>query len=119
MTTNELLQLDCRIESNKAILQKALKHLKPLSRYEKEIPIESLEKVIFATSRKYEVSIKDVRPSPFSNARESIWHSSIIDDRRPLSPYDVYGISIYEVLCKSVIKMHSMVKKNEVKERKQ
>jgi hypothetical protein len=118
MTTNELLELDCRIEGNKAILQKALKMLKPFTKYEEDIPTESLEKVIFAISRKYEISIKEVYPAPFSNKKETIWHATIINDARPLDAYCVHGISIYEVLCKSIVKMHSMLKKNEVKERK-
>ena len=48
MKTEDIINLDCRKEENKEIIQKVLRKIKPLSRYPDgcDIPFEAIEKAI-------------------------------------------------------------------------
>ena len=117
MKISSILELDCRLEENKEKLQKVLKMIKPLSRYDGDVPMESLEKVAFGVMRKYEISIAKISPSPFANSKETTWHASIFSGKKCLYLSEVYGASLYEVMSKTVIFMYSKVKSGELKER--
>ena len=112
MTTNQVLQLDCREEENKKIIQKVLKQIKPLSKYseEEEIPFWAIEKAITVMSKKYNVRVRDFSPDIWANKNETIWRGVVINDT-DLTTICVYGITLYEVFAKVAIQMYSMVRK--------
>jgi uncharacterized membrane protein YjdF len=118
-TTKEILDLDCREEKNKAIIQKVLRQLKPLSKYseEEEIPLMAIEKVIKIMSSKYYVRIQALVPDIWVNHDLDIWRGEIINEVDYKQKF-IYGASIYEVLAKAAILIYSGVKKKEYKERK-
>lgn len=113
MTTNQILNLDYRLEENKKIIQKVLRQIKPLSRCseDEEIPIEYLEKAITVMSKKYKLRIGSISPDVWTNEKYSIWRSTIISDKNLQTIGIVWGISMYEVLAKTCIKMYSEIKR--------
>ena len=112
MTTNQVLQLDCRKEENKKVIQKVLKQIKPLSKYsdEEEIPFWAIEKAITVMSKKYNMRVREFVPEVWANKNETIWRATVIDESN-LSITNVYGISLYEVFAKVAVQMYSMVRK--------
>jgi len=112
MTTNQVLQLDCREKENAKIIQKVLKQIKPLSKYsdENEIPFWAIEKAITVMSKKYNMRVRDFAPDVWANKNETIWRATVIDETN-LSTISVYGISLYEVFAKVAVQMYSMVRK--------
>lgn len=112
MTTNQVLQLDCREEENKKIIQKVLKQIKPLSKYsdEDEIPFWAIEKAISVMSKKYNVRVREFNPDVWANKNETIWRATVVNETN-LSTISVYGISLYEVFAKVAVQMYSMVRK--------
>lgn len=115
MKTEQILNLDCRKEENKQIIQKVLKQIKPLSKYSDEIPLWAIEKAIATMSKKYFMRIREIVPDIKANEQKLLWRATIINETN-LEMYNVYGIEFYEVMAKCVIVMYSMVKK-EIKKR--
>ena len=64
MKTEDIINLDCRKEENKEIIQKVLRKIKPLSRYPDgcDIPFEAIEKAITVMCKKYCLRIKEFVP---------------------------------------------------------
>lgn len=120
MTTEQLLSLNCKSEENKEMLQRALRKIKPFAKYEnEEVPLEILEKFIYKMTSKYNVDLQWITYSRLDN-NEPYWSASL----KKGSPNHnwigtVYGISIYELLCKFCILMYSSIKKGDVEERKE
>lgn len=117
-TTEELLAMDDSIRS-RAVLQRALRKIKPLSGWptEETIPLECLEQVLHKVIQRYAV-----RPQ-FVMFRESA-------DGRPLYVCgiktdvgthtwlgDVSGRTAYELTAKMLVKMYAEVKAGRVKRR--
>lgn len=112
MTTNQVLQLDCREEKNRKTIQKVLRQIKPLSKYsdEDEIPFWAIEKAITIMSKKYNMRVRNFVPDVWSNNKETIWKATVIDET-DLSITNVYGLTLYEVFAKVSVQMYSMVRK--------
>ena len=112
MKTNQIMNLDCRKEENKEIIQKALRQIKPLSKYKNDfIPFSAIEKAILVMTKKYNMHIREFVLDTWSNSHNSIWRVVIINDN-DLSVIDViYGVTLYEVFAKSAIRMYTEVKK--------
>ena len=113
MTTKEVMNLDCRKEENKEIIQKVLRKIKPLSRYsdEDEIPFEAIEKAITVMSKKYNVRVRELIPDVWSNEKHTIWRATLVNETK-LKAFDtVFGITLYEVFAKVAIRLYSEVKK--------
>ena len=113
MTTNQVINLDCREKKNQEIIQKVLRQIKPLSRYsdEQDIPFSALEKVITIMCKKYCMRIRDFTPDIWSNESHTIWRATLINETNLKTIDDVYGITLYEVFAKSAIRLYSEVKK--------
>lgn len=113
MKTEDILNLDCRKEENKKIIQKVLRKIKPLSKYsdECEIPLEVIEKLLAAMCKKYCINIKEITANVLANDKQIIWKATIINENEFALLNYVYGISIYEVLSKSTIYIYTKVKK--------
>lgn len=107
MTINEIIQLDCREEESREIIQKELKKIKPLSKYsEGDIPLEKIEKLIAVLCNKYKMRVSEVMPDIWSSKGNIIWASNIIDENSLMLMNQVYGVSIYEVLTKTALLMY-------------
>ena len=113
MTTNEVMNLDCRKEENKEIIQKVLRQIKPLSKYSDEcdIPFEAIEKAITVMCKKYMMRLNDLSPDVWSNKDHTIWRAWLINDTNLKTIDMVFGITLYEVLAKTAIKLYAEVKK--------
>lgn len=119
MTTDQLLQLDCRVAENRRTIQKALRKMRPFSKVaiDEDVPLVKIEKMLRLMLNKYQVDITWIFVShDDENMRYTI---SLRDDggegARPLQT--VYGITLYEVMCKTAICIWSLVKKRILKER--
>lgn len=119
MTTDQLLQLDCRVAENRRTIQKALRKMRPFSKVDmgEDVPLVKIEKVLRLMLNKYQVDITWIFVShDDENMRYTI---SLRDDggegTRPLQT--IYGITLYEVMCKTAICIWSLVKKGILKER--
>lgn len=113
MTTNQVLQLDCRKAENQKIMQKVLKQIKPLSKYsdEEEIPFWAIEKAICVMTKKYEMHITNIYPDIYCNDECIVWKASLCDDKTLKMMALVYGADIYELFSKCAVKMYAEVKK--------
>lgn len=113
MTTNQIINLDCREEENKEIIQKVLRQIKPLSRYSDEcdIPFEALEKAITVMCKKYCMRIRDFVPDVWANKNHTIWRATLVNETNLKTIDMVYGITLYEVFAKSAIRLYAEVKK--------
>lgn len=113
MSTKQLLNLDCRKEENQKIIQKVLRQIKPLSRYsdEENIPFSALEKAITIMCKKYCMRIAELTPDVLANDKHIIWKAKLINETNSKTIDNVYGVSFYEVLAKSAIRLYAEVKK--------
>jgi len=107
------MNLDCRKEENKEIIQKVLRQIKPLSKYSDEcdIPFEAIEKAITVMCKKYMMRLNDLSPDVWSNKDHTIWRAWLINDTNLKTIDMVFGITLYEVLAKTAIKLYAEVKK--------
>ena len=113
MTTNQVINLDCRIKENREIIQKVLRQIKPLSRYsdEEEIPFSALEKAITVMCKKYMMRINQLVPDVWANDSHTIWRVWLINDTNLKTIDTVYGITLYEVFAKTAIRLYAEVKR--------
>lgn len=113
MTTKEIMNLDCRNEKHRAIIQKVLKQIKPLSKYsdECEIPLAAIEKAISVMCKKYSMNVRELVPDIMANHEHTIWRATIINDKTFKTIDCAYGISLYETLAKVAIRLYAEVKK--------
>lgn len=116
MTIDQILDLDCSEENNKAILQWYLTKIKPLVKYRKveNVPLDKILKVIRIVSKRYNIRLKEVIPDMWSNDNEIIWKAILIDENTLDIKY-IYGLSLYEIFAKVAIYMYLM--RGEVGER--
>lgn len=115
MKTNEILNLDCRKEENKEIIQKVLRKIKPLSKYPEgeQIPLEAIEKVVDAIVKKYEI-VPQYMMMSYQESKSSLYSISVKTTTDHSWLGSVHGISLYEVFAKLTIKMYSEVKSGKV-----
>ena len=118
MKTNEILELDYREKENKQIIQKALLNIKPLSKFsdEKQVPLESLEKLLHMICSKYKVWLRYISQDPRASDDGDIWRCEVIYENN-LHHENIYGICIYEIFAKLVIFLWSEKKKNKLEQR--
>lgn len=112
MTTKQVLELDCREQKNREIIQRVLRQIKPLSKCsEEQIPFEKIEKAIVVISKKYQMRVREFVPDVWANEKNSIWRATIIDDTNLQTICTVYGLDVYEVFAKTAVAMYDRVKK--------
>lgn len=110
MTTNDILQLDCRDERNARIIQKALRRIKQLSNVDEDIiPINLLELCIKKYCNKYKYYYR-LYPDTTAADNYIVWKGMVlsIDDLSVIG--SVYGCTVYEVFSKTIIKLYSVTK---------
>lgn len=113
MTTNQIINLDCRETKNQQVIQKVLRQIKPLSRYSDEcdIPFSAIEKAITVMCKKYCMRINQIVPDVWANDEHTIWKMWLINDTNLKTIDTVYGVSLYEVFAKAAICLYAEVKK--------
>ena len=118
MKTNDIIELDYREKENKQIIQKALLRVKPLSKFsdEKQVPLESLEKLLHMICSKYKVWLRYISQDPRASDDGDIWRCEVIYENN-LHHENIYGICIYEIFAKLVIFLWSEKKKNKLEQR--
>lgn len=104
-TLNYLVDLDYREERSRKIIETELKKIKPLKRFEHEIPFEALEKLIGVIQKKYNMFIREIVPDELANDKFVIWRCAIMNEKTLEEIKTVYGISMYELFCKAVLVM--------------
>lgn len=112
MKTDQILNLDCRNEENKKIIQKVLRKIKPLSKYsdENEVPMQAIEKVIMIISNKYFLRIAQIYADTRANDEAIVWRAVIYKNEICIMQM-IYGLSMYELLAKCAIYMYAESKK--------
>lgn len=114
MKTKEILDLDCRLEKNRKIIQRALRKIKPLSKDENDkIPIEKLEKCIKILCEKNLIFPRQISPDVFAAHKDIIWKFEAVDLTDINSVFVCYGKDIYEVLAKATIGLYTMTRKRQ------
>lgn len=114
MKTKQVLQLDCRDPENQKLIQRVLRQIKPLSKFsvEDDIPLSAIEKAIQVMDRKYGIGIRELEPDTSSNKEGTIWRAKL-ERREDFKVLDTaYGLSIYEALAKSAIRIYAEVRRN-------
>ena len=115
MTTNQVIQLDCRERENRETIQRVLRQIKPLSKYsdESNIPIEAIEKLIRVLVQKYEITPQWMTMSYFEPIL-GIYSIGVKTTTEHEWLGTVYGMCLYEVFAKLAIKMYSEVKSGKI-----
>ena len=113
VTTNQILQLDCRIQSNADIIENVLRKIKPLSKSPEgqQVPLEKLERCIKVLCNKYNYFVPSIYPDLESGDKIIIWKCRITD-RQTLNDIGItYGCTFYECIAKAVIFLYSRTRK--------
>lgn len=115
MDIHDILDLDCRVEKQRALLVKELMKVPVVSKHYQETPeIEGLEKIIGIMCRKYNVTVISIIPTYIPDERNIYCLEGLVN----VDPVRVYGISLYEVLAKTLIMFNDKIKSKIAKERK-
>ena len=101
MKTEEILNLDYRIDENKILIQKFLRKIKPLSDYDisKNIPFEKLEKLAIRYCKKYDFYVKDIIPI-FMPDDVKIYRAIVAKQSDRSDIKSIYGCCLYELFAK-------------------
>ena len=111
MKVNDILNLNCKNDEAKEILQKALRKIKPLSKYE-EVSFEQLEKFVMKVVYKYDIILQYISISMMD---KRLLFSISMKNKKGDWLGTVYGISMYEVFGKLSIKLYSMIRNERLK----
>lgn len=106
MNVDYVLNIDCRNEDGRLLLQKELKKIKPFVKCKSDVPIAYIEKAIRILCNKYEYMLK-VYADTISGEEYIIWKCEITNRKDLSLTCNTYGCSIYECLAKAVIKLYS------------
>ena len=118
MKTEDILLLDLREKENEEIIRRVLCKIKPLKRYEDKegpVPLESIEKVISAMVKKYNITVQYIMPSYVH--KFNFYSVSLMGAKEFNHLGSVFGHTLYEAYAKTLIKMYSLVKQGVVEER--
>lgn len=112
MRTSDIMNLDCRKEANRQVIQKVLLKIKPLTNSGEDIvSLPLIEKLVTLMSKKYSMSIKEFYPDVHSNSSGTIWRATIMNDTNFSTLANIHGLSLYEVFAKTAIYMYSVREK--------
>ena len=107
MTTAEILDLDYADEESKEIIQKALRKIKPLSKYDidEEVPLDVLEILVSKYQHKYCLFINYIAPTYIPGERNTYCATCKRTDTLEYIG-NVYSSTIYELFAKLSIKFY-------------
>ena len=107
MTTSEILDLDYSDEESGMIIEKALRKIKPLAKYdvEEKIPLEVLETLVSKYQHKYCLFVNYITPTYIPGERNTYCASCKRTDTLEYIG-NVYSSTIYELFAKLSIKFY-------------
>ncbi len=113
MKTTEILDLDCRVEENREIIQTVLRQIKPLAKCPEgqDVPFDKLEKCMQVLCRNYEMYPRQIVPDVFAAEKDIVWRFELIDLKNLKVLGKCYGLNLYELMCKAVIMMYVVSRK--------
>lgn len=112
LSTQEILNLDYRVEENRKIIQKCLRVIKPLAKCpeDEDVPQEMLERAFLVICRKYNFFPRTLLPDVYAADKEIIWRVEIHDLTNLKTCGACYGASLYELIAKAVIMAYALSK---------
>ncbi len=115
MKTEEILNLDFRKEESQEVIQKALRKIKPLSKFsdEEQIPLEAIEKLCHVLTNKYEITPQWMTIS-YHQPILGVYSIGVKTTTDHKWIGTVYGMCLYEVFAKLGIKMYSEIKSGNI-----
>jgi hypothetical protein len=109
---NEIIQLDCRIESNKMQLRKALVKVIPslAAVNPRELEVEDLEIIMKKIGKKYNVGLGYILPGPIAEGHYSFMLKEIKNGKHIGT---VFAFSMFEGFAKAAIWLYTREKRRE------
>ena len=119
MRVRDILQLDCREEENKEVIQKMLKKIKPFSKYENEdVEISKIEKFIGVATKKYDLYVRDIMfASIVTDNNEILYNLHLYRESDLQIICEIYGCELYELMAKTAIYIYALIKNEKVRKR--
>ena len=119
MRVRDILQLDCREEENKKVIQKMLKKIKPFSKYEDEdVEISKIEKFIGVATKKYDLYVRDIMfASIVTDNNEILYNLHLYRESDLQIICEIYGCELYELMAKTAIYIYALIKNEKVRKR--
>lgn len=121
MKTDDVLNLDCTNEENKKKLNKFLYNVKPIAKQmgsdkTKQVSIKVLEQALHGICIKYKYSLQHIMPY-YEENKFKFYIASVMNVKETRAWIgNVYGITIWEVLAKTIIKVYSEILKEKEKD---
>lgn len=121
MKTDDVLNLDCTSEENKKKLNKFLYNVKPIAKQmgsdkTKQVSIKVLEQTLHGICIKYKYSLQHIMPY-YEENKFKFYIASVMNIKETRTWIgNVYGITIWEVLAKTIIKVYSEILKEKEKD---
>lgn len=123
MTTDDILNIDCRKEENKTKLNRFLYNVKPIQKKmgndkTKKIPLTVLENVLHGICIKYGYRTQGFMPVYLEDENDKTkkvfwaYSVSVMDENKSWKGM-VYGKTLWETVAKVIIKIYSEIKKGE------
>ena len=119
MRVRDILQLDCREEENKEVIQNMLKKIKPFSKYEDEdVEISKIEKFIGVAVKKYDLYVRDIMfASIVTDNNEILYNLHLYRESDLQIICEIYGCELYELMAKTAIYIYALIKNEKVRKR--
>ena len=119
MRVRDILQLDCREEENKEVIQNMLKKIKPFSKYEDEdVEISKIEKFIGVATKKYDLYVRDIMfASIVTDNNEILYNLHLYRESDLQIICEIYGCELYELMAKTAIYIYALIKNEKVRKR--
>lgn len=120
MNAKEILNLDCREEANRKIIQQYLRKIKPFASYSQDVdvPLSKLEKCFKILCNNYEIFPKPDYFDTVSSDDGIIYSVGFYDQRNGYKQIKkCFGISVYELFSKAVILLYDLSKTRDKKKK--
>ena len=119
LRVRDILQLDCREEENKEVIQNMLKKIKPFSKYENEdVEISKIEKFIGVATKKYDLYVRDIMfASIVTDNNEILYNLHLYRESDLQIICEIYGCELYELMAKTAIYIYALIKNEKVRKR--
>lgn len=109
MKTKDIIQLDCRKQENREIIQKVLRQIKPLAKCsEEQIPLVKVEKCLGILCDRYKINIQGIYPDiAVTDNKQIVWRCVAVNQNTFETIGTTYGCTLYECICKMTILLYS------------
>lgn len=116
MDIKKVLDADYRTDKGVRVVDRALRQIGPLKKKEddEDIALEEVEDVISIMCRKYQITIREIRPIYMPDTK-CLYSACISTTDKSYSVLGyAYGCCLYEVMAKAAIKIYSEIKEGNV-----